>query len=309
MPIPQLLDEHGSLLTLVPADAGQIRGHRLPGALAMKTKTRELDLFYFHWEQGQYQIALLLANAAKGGILQLREFLPGFRFEAVLKGEVQVIHSSGAMTKLKEGQYHFTKDTPYRLKIPRHGHCDYLVAYYTPGIMIHLGIDDEMQTTAPRYMTEELNGIIRDAFRNPYQGKLQELYYRKLVSDILFLHLASAEQTSVPGLSSSDLAAVRHADAILSADLSMHYKIPELCALTGTNEYKLKRGFRLLYNMGMFARLLNKRMNHAKLLLTTTDKPVKEIAYEAGYETHAGFITSFRKRFGKTPLDWRNDTR
>jgi AraC-like DNA-binding protein len=77
--------------------------------------------------------------------------------------------------------------------------------------------------------------------------------------------------------------------------------------MAGTNAFKLKKGFRLIFKMGVFGRLLYRRMEKAKLLLETTGKPIKDVAYEAGYETVAGFITAFRKRFGKTPLDWREE--
>jgi AraC-like DNA-binding protein len=47
-------------------------------------------------------------------------------------------------------------------------------------------------------------------------------------------------------------------------------------------------------------------MEHAKLLLQTTNKSIGNVADLAGYDTVAGFIHAFRKRFGVTPREWRN---
>lgn len=46
-------------------------------------------------------------------------------------------------------------------------------------------------------------------------------------------------------------------------------------------------------------------MEHAKLLLESTDKSIGEIANLAGYNTAAGFIHAFRMEFGLTPRERR----
>jgi AraC-like DNA-binding protein len=76
--------------------------------------------------------------------------------------------------------------------------------------------------------------------------------------------------------------------------------------LAGTNEFKLKKGFRQLFGMGVFHRLLFRRMEKAKMLLETTNKSIGEIADLAGYDTAAGFIHAFRREFDMTPREWRN---
>jgi AraC-like DNA-binding protein len=79
--------------------------------------------------------------------------------------------------------------------------------------------------------------------------------------------------------------------------------------MSGTNKLKLKLGFKKAYGMGVFRRLLFRRMEHAKLLLSSTDKPINEIASLTGYDTVAGFIHAFRREFGLTPREWRNQER
>lgn len=75
--------------------------------------------------------------------------------------------------------------------------------------------------------------------------------------------------------------------------------------MAGTNQFKLKNGFRRIFGMGVFHRLLFLRMEHAKTLLETTNKSIGEIAELAGYDTAAGFIHAFRREFDITPREWR----
>ncbi len=51
------------------------------------------------------------------------------------------------------------------------------------------------------------------------------------------------------------------------------------------------------------------RFNRAKEDLTNTDKSVKEIAYEMGYDDYEYFFTAFRRNTGMTPKEYRNFTR
>lgn len=48
------------------------------------------------------------------------------------------------------------------------------------------------------------------------------------------------------------------------------------------------------------------KLNEAKLLLTTTSRPVKEISYSLKYENPEYFSIFFKKRTSKTPLEYRN---
>jgi AraC-like DNA-binding protein len=52
-----------------------------------------------------------------------------------------------------------------------------------------------------------------------------------------------------------------------------------------------------------------KKVERAQLLLFTTDKSVKEIAYLLGISDHSYFIRLFRKVAGITPLDYRRQLR
>jgi len=48
-----------------------------------------------------------------------------------------------------------------------------------------------------------------------------------------------------------------------------------------------------------------KKVEKAQLLLFTTDKPIKEVAYALGFSDHSYFIRLFHKLTGMTPLEYR----
>lgn len=73
----------------------------------------------------------------------------------------------------------------------------------------------------------------------------------------------------------------------------------------GTNEYKLKNGFKELYGITVFKFQKEERLNKAKLLVEATSIPFKSIAVMMGFKTLAHFSRSFKKRFGNTPREIR----
>jgi len=114
----------------------------------------------------------------------------------------------------------------------------------------------------------------------------------------------------LPGeLSPEQIAQMYEADRIMANNLDGKITIPELARQLGTNFVTLKKNYEKVFGIGLFPRLMQRKMDHIKLLLEKTNKPLKEIADLAGYQTLPGFINAFRKRFKMTPNDWRKERR
>ena len=73
----------------------------------------------------------------------------------------------------------------------------------------------------------------------------------------------------------------------------------------GTNEFKLKNGFKELYGITVFKFQMEERLIHAKVLVESTSIPIKSIAVMMGFKTLAHFSRSFKKRFGSNPRELR----
>ncbi|UOQ71546.1 helix-turn-helix transcriptional regulator [Hymenobacter cellulosilyticus] len=91
--------------------------------------------------------------------------------------------------------------------------------------------------------------------------------------------------------------------------LDTHYAEPpsllELARLFGTNDFKLKKGFRELFGTTVFGYVAERRLSVAQQLLLLTDEPVQQVAEAVGFVNPAHFATAFRRRFGQAPSQLR----
>jgi len=104
-------------------------------------------------------------------------------------------------------------------------------------------------------------------------------FYRRFL-DIFRRHMGSAD-IGVDGLASE-----------MGLERSQFYR--KIKALTGFAPVELMRRLRL---------------EHARVLLATTDRTIAEIAYETGFSTPAYFTKCFRDNFGETPSEFREKKR
>lgn len=69
----------------------------------------------------------------------------------------------------------------------------------------------------------------------------------------------------------------------------------------GTNEFKLKYGFKQLYGTTVFRFLKQERMKKGRLLIENTNLPIKTIAKMCGYTNGSHFSRDFRECFSLSP--------
>jgi AraC-like DNA-binding protein len=69
----------------------------------------------------------------------------------------------------------------------------------------------------------------------------------------------------------------------------------------GLNEFKLKKGYKQLFQTTVFGHVLQLRMQKARTLLQAKAMNVSEAAFFIGYENVSSFCTEFKKQFGCSP--------
>lgn len=74
----------------------------------------------------------------------------------------------------------------------------------------------------------------------------------------------------------------------------------------GINEFKLKNGFKVLFDTSPMRYLQYKRLEYSIFLLRETDRTIKNITDEIGYAHATNIATAFTKTFGNSPLHYRN---
>lgn len=147
--------------------------------------------------------------------------------------------------------------------------------------------------------------LIQQIITCPYSGALKKLFLEARFLDLFIEQQTQLGQAATVQPTSRDrevLYAVRDF-------LDHHYAAPPgLLALArqfGTNDFKLKKGFKALFGTTVFGYVAERRLNVAHQLLTLTDQPVQEVAEAVGFANPAHFATAFRRRFALPPSQVR----
>jgi AraC-like DNA-binding protein len=142
--------------------------------------------------------------------------------------------------------------------------------------------------------------IIQQIFATPYSGSLQKMFLEARFLD-LFVEQQAHLLRATPRFTARDRD-VLHA---IREFLDRHYAHPPgLLALArqfGTNDFKLKKGFRELFGTTVFGYVAERRLQVARQLLTLTAQPVQEVAEAVGFSNPANFATAYRRKFGHAP--------
>lgn len=93
--------------------------------------------------------------------------------------------------------------------------------------------------------------------------------------------------------------------------LNKHFReslsIPELSKRFGYSEAYLCRKFKKITGMTITNYITITRLEHAKVLLTTTDRTIGDIAYRCGFNDFTYFSHCFKKHFNVSPAAFRKD--
>ena len=87
----------------------------------------------------------------------------------------------------------------------------------------------------------------------------------------------------------------------LDANFLSELNLTELGKICLLNEFKIKKGFKLLFGITVFNYLRKLRMEHAAQILTNNSTPVDEVADILGYEHSQHFSIAFKKYMGVSP--------
>jgi AraC-like DNA-binding protein len=108
-------------------------------------------------------------------------------------------------------------------------------------------------------------------------------------------------------LKNDDLEKVLIAKAIIEKEFYKRYTLAALAQLVGSNEFKMKIGFRYLTQKTFHEYQTFIRIEKAKEYLEASNIPIKGIAFRIGLD-RSNFSKCFKKLTGTTPTEWRNRT-
>ena len=90
-------------------------------------------------------------------------------------------------------------------------------------------------------------------------------------------------------------------DYVLEYNGASFPTLPELARIFGTNENKLKIGFRYIFKTSIYQLYNNQRLERSLHLIQHTNIPLKNIALMIGFSTHSSFSRAFKIKYGYPP--------
>ena len=150
---------------------------------------------------------------------------------------------------------------------------------------------------------ELLTGF-RDQYRY-YFGKqlrdMEQLLFVK-IKELLLLLLATEQRAQVLSFLSSVIKEEPEDLAfIVRTHLFQPLTLEELASLSNRSLATFKRDFQRHYQASPRQWINRQRLQHAQLLLQTTEQSVSDVAMACGFENVSHFIRIFRREFGVTP--------
>jgi AraC-like DNA-binding protein len=152
-----------------------------------------------------------------------------------------------------------------------------------------------------------MHQCINDIMHANFTGGLKLLFLQSKCIELLTLQSQMYEDAERAAATSSlickpghDTDSIHFAREYLIEHAAQPPSLTELARLAGINEFKLKQGFKALYNNTVFGYLTDYKLTQAKQLLVGKVS-IKEVADKLGYSSVQHFNSAFRKKFGLPP--------
>ncbi|MER5743462.1 AraC family transcriptional regulator [Streptomyces sp. NPDC002225] len=159
-----------------------------------------------------------------------------------------------------------------------------------------------------RQAPPELAAAFGDLFLCTLPVRFRALYYEAKVMEVL-ARIVSRDDVprgpAQPPLAEYEIERIRTVPALLMENLHEQHTGESLARALRMNPKRLSHGFKQLYGDTIFSHHRNECLRRASLLLVETDLSVAAIALRVGYSSPSNFCYAFKKRFGRTPRQYR----
>lgn len=165
---------------------------------------------------------------------------------------------------------------------------------------------------AAQYFQLQLNELMlqvaKEIITCTYIGEKRLVFIEAKVLELLCLTLDALmglDEESLIGevFSDADIEKLERARQILQTEFNPFPTIVQLARRLGTNETKLKRGFRLFFGTTIFELGRRYRLEHALSLLVDKKRSISAVANQVGYKYPSSFAAAFKSHFGILPKD------
>ncbi|HBL34471.1 MAG TPA: hypothetical protein DDZ96_11745, partial [Porphyromonadaceae bacterium] len=138
---------------------------------------------------------------------------------------------------------------------------------------------------------------------------LSSLFLESKMMEILYRIFHENRLTPDTSSNASDKEKMMEARDILYRSYRNPPTLKQLSLHVGTNEFKLKQGFKALFHTTVYDAVTEYRMQHACAYLLDTALPLGEISLLVGFEHQSSFTKAFCTYYGVTPSEFRKQKR
>lgn len=128
-----------------------------------------------------------------------------------------------------------------------------------------------------------------------YDGKLKEIFIESKILDLIYKYSRDVANSAV-NLSDAgvkfdqhDIKAIKKAREVLFSDIANPPSIKSLARGCAINEFKLKKGFKMMFGTTIYGALKDRRLQIARELLARRDVSISEAATLVGYKSLGHF--------------------
>ena len=150
--------------------------------------------------------------------------------------------------------------------------------------------------------------LANEIFYSPFTNDLNEIYVQSKVYEIIyneFTNYLDYEKTidqKFIKFSDEDIQRLHYAKKLIKEE-QKYLSLKELSRAVAINEFKLKYGFKKLFNISVGAMVLQEKMKNSKIMLESGELSINEIAQIIGYKYPSNFAVAFKKHFGVNPSE------
>jgi AraC-like DNA-binding protein len=157
-------------------------------------------------------------------------------------------------------------------------------------------------------ITPQMSYLIDDIRNCKAAGPMRNLLIQSRVLELIALEI---EQFRTPVSNTETLPAdevdkLYQLKAYLDINFLADHSLAQLSRYCLLNEFKVKKGFKQLFDTTVFNYIRKLRMDHAGQLLRNSTLSVDEVADKLGYEYSQHFSVAFKKFTGLTPSQYQH---
>lgn len=162
-----------------------------------------------------------------------------------------------------------------------------------PRLGMHCHVEDDVMIG----IAQLVSGIWHSELPEPTRGQLAAVA-------VLLIARAAHQLVHRPSVASGPSSASKRVQQVLDhieQDLSASYTLGQLADIAGLSTYHFARLFRQSIGRSPHQYVVERRLAHAKRMLSLSDEPIVQIALDCGFGSQSHMTEVFKKILGTTP--------